>query len=241
MCVCDSPRTSGILLPHFQAGAYKYFSRIAEPCQLAFASGRVSAGKGGGGKGGERRCPRKMRHLPGDGAPAPGPDSRGAPPPLGMLFPPGEVLGHAPTPPGPDGRTHPISSSRGLLPGWAEGMRTFESSAWSTAGNCSGPSGMRHSADWKKSTPRKQINPSSHGHHKSAEGAKAGAASPRARSPEMGEGNGKGDPSRPADAFGRGLAPVWGKCRRSSVPRAAELFLFLLLFLFLPPAALWCL
>lgn len=120
VCVCDSPWTSGILLPHFQAGRYKYFSGIAEPCQLAFASGRVSAGKGGR-KAGKRRCARKMRHLPGNWAPAPRPDSRGAPPPLGMLFPLGEVHGRDSAPPGPDGRTHPISNSRGLLPGWTRG------------------------------------------------------------------------------------------------------------------------
>lgn len=65
--VCGGPRTSGILLPHFQAGTYKYFSGIAEPCQLAFASGRVSAGKGGGKAGREDalgRCviSRQMGH-----------------------------------------------------------------------------------------------------------------------------------------------------------------------------------
>lgn len=49
---CDDPQTSGIPLPHFQAGTYKYFSGVAEPCQVAFASGSVSAGRGGG-KGGE--------------------------------------------------------------------------------------------------------------------------------------------------------------------------------------------
>lgn len=66
---CDDPRTCGMPLPGFQAGAYKYFTGVAEPCQVAFASGRVNTGRRGGGKGGRgdalRRCviSQEMRAL----------------------------------------------------------------------------------------------------------------------------------------------------------------------------------
>lgn len=54
--------------PQFRAArrvqGYKYFSGVAEACQVAFASGRVTAREGGG----RMLSGSLLRHVPGEGA-----------------------------------------------------------------------------------------------------------------------------------------------------------------------------